>query len=91
MLDLDIYHRNCLGRYNSGRFESAIECLDKVIDEDHLHPDAWYLKGVALRKLHRHEEALSSFDVVLELTPENANAWRNKAIALNELGRHEDA
>jgi superkiller protein 3 len=74
-----------------GRYEEALQAIDKALE---LNPDnsyAWNNKGIALRNLGRHEEALQAYDKALELNPDYSNAWYNKGIALYNLGRHEEA
>jgi tetratricopeptide (TPR) repeat protein len=41
--------------------------------------EAWYNRGIALRKLDRYAEAIASFDKALEIALDYVNAISNKA------------
>ena len=46
---------------------------------------AWFDKGIVLRKLENYKGALEAFDEVTAISPENEEAWFNKAIVLSSL------
>ena len=74
-----------------GRYEEALQAIDKALE---LKPDysyAWNNKGIALRNLGRHEEALQAYDKALKLKPDYFDAWYNKCVAFRKLGRYKEA
>ena len=76
---------------DSGFFESAVECFDRVLESEPRDTTAWSLKARALSALERYEEAIDCIDTALELDPGDVQAWREKASYLTELGREDEA
>ena len=74
-----------------GRFEEAIECLDKAIEINPMNEVTWNNKGNALSRLGRHEEAIDCYDRALKINPSYEVAWNNKGNAYARVGRLEDA
>jgi len=55
---------------NLGRFDKAIACYDKVINElDSKYKKAWYNKAVVLQKKGKISEAIKCVDRALEICP----------------------
>ena len=77
-------------RFYEGRYEDALEALDKVLEINQGDEVALSLKGLALGLLGRHEEALDAVDNALEIDPKNGFALSRKVVELGILGRHED-
>jgi tetratricopeptide (TPR) repeat protein len=74
-----------------GRYQEAIDCLDKALEIDPRYAYAWTNKGACLRSLGRYQEAISCYDKALEIDPRNATAWNNKGSSLGSLGRYQEA
>ncbi len=74
-----------------GRFEEALECVDRALDIDPRNIADLRNRGVVLRKLGRSAEALGSYDALLAARPDDVNALTKRALLLNELGRRDEA
>ncbi len=74
-----------------GRYEDALEALEKTLKLDPEDVSALLGKGIALLSIGRNEDALEAFDKVLEITPEDVFALSRKGAALVDLDRNEDA
>ena len=77
-----------------GKFDSALQCYDKIFEINPEDPDVWNAKGNILSELERTEEALYCYEKALELCleePPDAAMWNRKGNALMELGRFEEA
>ena len=74
-----------------GRFEEAIESLDRAIEINPLNEVTWNNKGNALSRLGRHEEAIDCYDRALKINPNYEVAWNNKGNAYARVGRLQDA
>ncbi len=74
-----------------GRFEEAIECLDKAIEINPLNEVTWNNKGNAFSRLGRHKDAIDCYDRALKINPNYEVAWNNKGNAYARIGRLEDA
>jgi tetratricopeptide (TPR) repeat protein len=70
---------------SSGRFEEAIEYLDKVPSTDPNYIFALSGKGLAFYRLGRYQEAISYYDRALAIDPDNALVVDNKRLALDKL------
>ncbi|QOZ73123.1 Tetratricopeptide (TPR) repeat [Bradyrhizobium arachidis] len=74
-----------------GRFEEALNVLDKAIQ---LRPDdagLWRQRGDILSQLSRLDQALASFEHALKLDPQHHDTLRKSGILLHNLGRNEEA
>jgi tetratricopeptide (TPR) repeat protein len=74
-----------------GRYNEAIEVLDKAIDLDPQNAWAWSNKGNALTDLGRYPEAIQAFNKAIELEPLYALAYSNKGWSLDEQGKYDEA
>ncbi|MEH1779120.1 MAG: tetratricopeptide repeat protein, partial [Nostoc sp.] len=66
----------------------AIASYDQALKFQPDKDEAWYNRGIALRKLGRFEEAIASYDQALKFQPDKDEAWYNRGIALRKLGRN---
>ena len=73
------------------KHDEAISSYDEAIKIDPKFAEAWYNKGIALRKLKKYEEAIKCFDEAIKIDPKFAEAWYNKGIALRKLKKYEEA
>lgn len=72
------------------RYEEAIQCFDKVLEQDPERDDVLYSRGVCHHHLGAHEDAVRDFDQVLEQGPPSIYslaALHFKAKSLATLGR----
>ena len=51
----------------SDRHEDAVAYYDKAIQADPFHADAWFNKGMSLKKLGREKEAQESIEKAIDL------------------------
>jgi tetratricopeptide (TPR) repeat protein len=76
---------------NIGRFDSALQCLDKAIEMDPKLGAAWNNKGIALGQTGKYEEAIDCFEQAAMLNTTDAWPLFNKGLALFNMGRLEDS
>jgi tetratricopeptide (TPR) repeat protein len=69
-----------------GRFEEALRCCDRVLEEDPGDPDGWFMRGVVLFHLGRFHESSESYDRSLAIDPGRAEAWYGKGNNHYQLG-----
>lgn len=74
-----------------GRFQEAVDCLDKALELDPRDVAAWTNRGNSLNSLGRYDEAVLSLNQALELDPNDSAAWQNKGMSLSRLGRYAEA
>ncbi len=74
-----------------GKYNEAIGCFNKVLDEIPNHVDTLYKKSIALSRLNRHNEALDGYDKVLKIKPKHIGALYHKGIELSIKGKHSEA
>ena len=70
----------------SGRYDEALDLVNKGIKLDANNANVWYNKGIILFKMCRYQEALNSFAQAADIDPEFTEAWYNNGVALMELG-----
>ena len=54
----------------NGQWEKALRAYDRVLEIDHLHPQALYNRGLALNKLQRYPEEITAWKTYLAVYPE---------------------
>jgi tetratricopeptide (TPR) repeat protein len=74
-----------------GNFDTALEILDKALEEDPNHIQANYHRGICLAEKRRFDEAIAAFDKTTMLEPKEANAYFNKGKILWNEKRWEEA
>ena len=65
----------------------VLDSLDKAIQTNPEDANAWYERGLILRRLGHYQDALTSFDKALELNPENTNAQKYRSETQDDLER----
>jgi tetratricopeptide (TPR) repeat protein len=75
---------------HSGKFEFAIDLLNKALILMPHFPVAWYQKGVCQDHLDNRDEALKSYDACLTHDPYHAEAWFNRGMLLKKMGMDEE-
>ena len=60
------------------KIEDAIDCFNKVLDNNPKNIIAWKYKGKALIKLTEFKEALNCFDTIIDIKKNYARTWERK-------------
>jgi ligand-binding sensor domain-containing protein len=87
----DQWYEDGLAMLDSGFFDSAVECFDRVLRVEPGHAKLWVLKATAFAGMESYEKAVECFDKALEIDPRNVQAWRGKALCFASLSREEEA
>ncbi|NOQ33890.1 MAG: AAA family ATPase [Methanosarcinales archaeon] len=104
-LEGKVWRHEVLLLLSEGRYEDALEALEKALEINPEDVFALSMKvsalkgnGIELVSIGRHEEALNVFDKALEINPKDEIALSGKVIALKgkgielvSIGRHEGA
>lgn len=75
---------------HSGKYDFAIDLLNRALVLRPHFPVAWYQKAVCQDSLDKREEALTSYDSCLTHDPYHAEAWFNRGMLLKKMGRDEE-
>jgi tetratricopeptide (TPR) repeat protein len=75
--------------YDSGKYEEAIECLDKSLEANSKNTQTWYYKGLVLAHRSQYNEAISCYDEALKLNPTYSEATKAKESAIEEQRQKE--
>ena len=73
-----------------GKYEDAIESLNKALEIDPGLAEAFNNKAIVFSDLGKHKEAIDFYDSALKIKPEYADAWFNKGSTLVEINLHEE-
>jgi serine/threonine protein kinase len=76
---------------NIGRFEDAINCLDKAILFDPNLEIAWCNKGLALIDSGRPSEAVETLIKAIAINPRYPGSWCNLGLAYDKIGKSREA
>ena len=74
-----------------GRYDEALQAIDKALDLNPRNEVAWLNKGNALTKMGRLIDALRCFNAALKVNLRYEVAWNNKGNTLARLGHFEEA
>jgi len=74
-----------------GKYQEALDLLNKALEVDPNHVHALNNKGWALLELDKTEEALIWFDKALEVDQKYVHALNNKGRILSLLGQYDEA
>jgi tetratricopeptide (TPR) repeat protein len=94
-LDIDevsprVLYKLALAQYRAGTPHRAITALDRAVAIQERFPEAYYLRGLCLRDLHKPGEALIAFERAVRLAPTMLQAREELADQYGRLGRAED-
>ncbi|MEW5937533.1 MAG: helix-hairpin-helix domain-containing protein [Candidatus Thermoplasmatota archaeon] len=76
---------------DGGRYDDALDCLDRVLRESHEHLDALFMKAQALRMMGRRELAVQYLNTVIQAEPKHRAALLERGRALEEMEHYERA
>ena len=88
--DADYLYKLGLELSHSGKFDFAIDLMNKALILRPHFTVAWYQKGVCQDHLDKREDALASYDTCLTHDPYHAEAWFNRGMLLKKMGRHDE-
>lgn len=72
-------------------YERALDCCEKILDQDEDNRDSWYIKGMCHHDLGDLDEALYCYDQATDIDPQYYPVWIRKGIILGKIdGREED-
>ncbi|MEQ8168925.1 MAG: tetratricopeptide repeat protein [Candidatus Eremiobacterota bacterium] len=77
--------------YKKGQYKEAVECFNRVLNDDPKAFKVWNNKGNALYKLGNYEKALLCYDKALEVSQDYSNAWYGKGCTLLQVKKYEEA
>lgn len=77
--------------FNTGKYNEAIPCLDKVLEIDQEYILALGYKGDSLSRLGMYGEAMLCFDKALEINPKYVYVLNSKGYVLQLLKKYNDA
>lgn len=86
----DIYNK-AVSLANEERFNEALMYMNKVLEADPEHSDAWNDKGVILWSLNRPAEAISAYQMAMDLDPEGVESIINMGVAYRAMGNDDMA
>lgn len=73
------------------RWQEAIVCAQKYVQENPNDTDGLLLYGHSLRKEYRFLESIEVLKKVVEIRPDNVSSWSLLAASLRRLGRYKTA
>ena len=73
------------------RFEAALDCFNRLLQEKPKHLDAYCQKGNVLFELKRFDQALAAFEKAIQIEPKASAAYLSLGVTLHALGRYQDA
>lgn len=81
------------GRYelSKGRYASAIELLNRSIDQSAYNSEAYFLRGIAKYELEDLSGGEKDFSKAIELNPKNHEAFLYRGVCRSQLLNYKDA
>ena len=77
--------------WDLGRYQEALDCLQRFVEIDPTDGAAWNLRGHILHKMSRIEEADQSYDNAIKINQNDFMAWNNKGRVMHQLGKYKEA
>ena len=87
----DALHHLGVIAFQLGQYGSALELINKAIQQDGNNPLYYISRGLALHGLKRLDEAIVAYDQAIALKPDIAEALVNRGLVLEEQERFEEA
>lgn len=88
--EADKWNDKGIDYYNSGKYDEAIKCFDKIIKKYPNYVWALHNKGIALYELGKYDESIKYYDRVLEKDPNFVDAWNSKGVSLINLEKFDE-
>jgi len=76
---------------NLGRYDEALDAIEKAIESEPENSLAWHEKAIYHYVREEYAEALAAYEKMTELKPKSALAQKGKADALRAMGRQAEA
>ncbi len=76
---------------SEGKTDQALHFIEKVLQANPDHAEAWNIRGNCMDRKGKFEDALHCYDKSIKLDPTNADVLFNKAETLEKMGRMSDA
>src|SRR5687768_4303267 len=73
---------------NSGKYQEAVEYMDKTLAIDPNNIGAYNNKALVLDKTGRYQEAIENYDKALAIDPNSPATLYNKGLALLNLNKY---
>lgn len=86
-----IAYSNGIQLLRAGKWDEALQHLDRALEINADYPELWARKGLTLLQLNRYEESLSSFDNALKGDANLLMTWYFRGLVLSRLGRSQEA
>lgn len=77
--------RGKIALYKAHKYDDAFHCFEEVLLLDPENPEAWFNRGVLLKRQGNYKEAENSFRHLLRLTSKNAAAWFELATIFDKM------
>jgi len=74
-----------------GKYQEALVYVNRIIEIDPEHADAWNLKGGVHKLLKEDQKAMECYDKVLNINPKRGDTWSNKGGIFAGWGEHKKA
>ena len=79
----------CFWSKEKGHYESALEEVEHVLEQQVSLPQAWYLKGTVLFEMKDYEESVSAYKNSLEIEDQSATVWYALANVYDRMEEYE--
>jgi len=76
---------------DAGNARSALPLLQRAVELDPKHPQAWNHVGLAYMQLGQLDDAVSSFRKQIEIDPSSEHSWDYLGVALQQQRKYDDA
>ena len=80
-----------MNSHNPDNYTKAVKVLEQAIDNNQQDFYVWWLKGNALRRLHKYDEATIAYNRSIYINPQYSEAWNNNGIVLDYLNKFDEA
>jgi tetratricopeptide (TPR) repeat protein len=68
--------------YSLGRYEEALESIDKAIELDPQNTMLWHNRGITLEEMGRKEEANECYNRANEFNSLSFSVWYNRILSM---------
>ena len=73
---------------NLDRNQDALTSFNRAVKlKADLH-EAWFGKGLALKRIGKYKEAITSYDRAITIKPDYYEAWSNRGAALEAINKY---